>query len=258
MDAGITAVADLGHIVFTYAFYPTIWEGGTYIDYATVSGVVLADEGRGKSFRKQHAAAYKAQRDYTTDTQIQARQFWNEIRDNAESRGHHIISIPGYEADDVVALLAMHYGLGIIGVDKDFFQIEGTSVRSASGVERYISPERLAKGYSQVSWSPQLWLLHLAIDGDAADNVPRIRDKGRRGIAEEASILLSPRPFTEAYNLYGDVFLENLWQVILPHPMCVDPDLRPYDVYWLCDEGKWREFVVSKTAPIPLPMCVLG
>lgn len=255
MRNGITKVADMGYIVYTYAFHPDVW----YMDmayqlYSTLSGCVLADENR-FSYRKENNKHYKANRiEHRDDTVHQhARKFWREQRETGGENGLHILSMYGAEGDDIVALLVLQYGLKVIGVDKDYYQLPGLNMVNTQGVEQGIKVERLPKTLQHLQWDNTMWLLHLAINGDISDNVPRLTEKGRRGLDLEATILADDNPFEAAYYAFGDSFTRNLFEVILPHPMLVDEQLTPRDVYLMCIDREWYDYVLYASERITLP-----
>jgi len=255
MNNGISFVADMGYIVYTYAFNPEVWYADMACQkYTMLSGCVLADENR-FSYRKEHNKEYKANRkDYGDKPEhIKARAFWKELRCNAPYNGLHIISMFGAEGDDIVALLSIQEGLSIIGIDKDYYQIPNATIHNAKGDTMGIREDKLPKALEDVAWNNETWLLHLAINGDVSDNIPRLTPKGRSGLRLEYDALTADNPTERAYKLFGDEFLDNLYQVILPYPKLVDTDMTREDVYELYSRGLWYDTVRNMTERIPLP-----
>lgn len=254
MNRGITTVADMGYIMYTYAYHSDYWYYDAYQRYTVLNGCVLADENR-FSYRKDQNIHYKQNRreHRNCETHIIARKFWKDQRKSGKDNGLEILSMYGAEGDDIVALLVLQYGLQVIGVDKDYYQLPNLDMISTQGVQQGIRVDRLPKTLQHLNWNSTLWLLHLAINGDISDNVPRLTEKGKRGLALEATILTDDNPFTTAYTVFGDDFLSNLYEVILPYPMLIDAAITPYDVYTLCATGEWYNYVRHNGNRIALP-----
>ena len=161
---------------------------------------VVFDAGR-KSFRTEIFPAYKATRPPPPeDLAIQMPRFAPLV----EALGWPVLSIPGVEADDVVATLAAEarargWECTIYSADKDLMQLVGehTAVIDAMRAQTYtrdavidkfgVPPERIAD--------------FLALRGDTSDNIPGVHGVGDKTAAElvnaypdlEALIAANPR-----------------------------------------------------------------
>lgn len=254
MNNGITTVVDMGYLMYSYAFNRDIWYCGEYEKYTILSGCVLADE-NWFSYRKDKNIHYKENRKQHkfNETHIIARNFWREQRETGSDNGLEILSLYGAEGDDIVALLFLQYGLRIVGIDKDYYQLPDLKMKNTRGIDQGIKKERLPKTLYHLGWDNKMWLLHLAINGDISDNVPRLTPKGRKGLQIEADILASGNPINEAFSRFGGAFLDNLYEVILPYPRLINSDITPWDVYQLCVEKKWYDYVKTNAKKIMLP-----
>jgi DNA polymerase-1 len=146
----------------------------------------------GPTFRHESYAAYKAHRPrMDADLAVQL----PFVRRVCEAFGLPILEVPGFEADDVIATLALQAvgaGLKVVVVsgDKDLLQLVSDDIivlnpgREGSGATRYdrktveekfgVPPERVVDV--------------LALVGDAVDNVPGVAgigDKGARDLVRE-------------------------------------------------------------------------
>src|SRR5689334_22971555 len=160
----------------------------------------------GLSFRHERYPAYKATREkLTEELQSDFDRGMERIRDVLDAHRIPIITLPGYEADDVIGTLArqgVEAGLNVVVVsgDKDFQQLVRPGVwllnpgrgGPASVEEQWVSVEN---GGERLGVPPALVTDYLALVGDSSDNVP-----GVRGIGEKTA--------QELVNAYGD--LENI------------------------------------------------
>jgi len=157
----------------------------------------------GLSFRHERYPAYKATREkLTEELQSDFDRGMERIREVLDAHRIPIITLPGYEADDVIGTLArqgVEAGLNVVVVsgDKDFQQLVRPGVwllnpgrgGPASVEEQWVSVEN---GAERLGVPPALVTDYLALVGDSSDNVP-----GVKGIGEKTA--------QELVNSYGTV-----------------------------------------------------
>ena len=157
----------------------------------------------GLSFRHEKFPAYKATREkLTEELQSDFDRGMERIREILDAYRIPIISLKGYEADDVIGTLAMQgaaSGVNVVVVsgDKDFQQLVRPGVwllnpgrgGPASVEENWVSVEN---GSERLGVAPSLVTDFLALVGDSSDNVP-----GVRGIGEKTA--------QELVNSYGSI-----------------------------------------------------
>jgi DNA polymerase I len=157
----------------------------------------------GLSFRHETYPQYKATREkLTEELQSDFNRGMERICDLLDAYRIPIITVRGYEADDVIGTLAKkgrEAGLNVVVVsgDKDFQQLVRPGVwllnpgrgGYANVEEHWVSVEN---GNERMGVPPSLVTDYLALVGDASDNVP-----GVKGIGEKTA--------QELVNAYGDV-----------------------------------------------------
>ena len=157
----------------------------------------------GLSFRHEKFPAYKATREkLTEELQSDFDRGMERIRDILDAYRIPIITLKGYEADDVIGTLAAQgpaNGVNVVVVsgDKDFQQLVRPGVwllnpgrgGPASVEENWVSVEN---GSERLGVAPALVTDFLALVGDSSDNVP-----GVKGIGEKTA--------QELVNSYGSV-----------------------------------------------------
>jgi len=160
----------------------------------------------GLSFRHEKFPDYKATREkLTEELQSDFDRGMERIRAVLDAYRIPIITLKGYEADDVIGTLAVQgaaQGLNVVVVsgDKDFQQLVRPNVwllnpgrgGPASVEEQWVSVEN---GSERLGVAPALVTDFLALVGDSSDNVP-----GVKGIGEKTA--------QELVNSYGS--LENI------------------------------------------------
>jgi len=157
----------------------------------------------GLSFRHERYPDYKATREKLSDElQSDFDRGMERICDILDAYHIPIISLKGYEADDVIGTLARH-GVGagvnvvVVSGDKDFQQLVRPGVwllnpgrgGPASVEEQWVGVEN---GAERLGVAPALVTDYLALVGDSSDNVP-----GVKGIGEKTA--------QELVNSYGSV-----------------------------------------------------
>ncbi|MEP6491631.1 MAG: DNA polymerase I [bacterium] len=157
----------------------------------------------GLSFRHEKYPAYKATREKLTgELQADFKTGMERITAILEAHRVPILSLDGYEADDVIGALAkqaVEAGVNVVVVsgDKDFQQLVRPGVwllnpgrgGPASVEENWVSVEN---GSERLGVPPSLVTDYLALVGDSSDNVP-----GVHGIGEKTA--------QELVNSYGSI-----------------------------------------------------
>ncbi len=146
----------------------------------------------GTSFREQRYADYKSTRE-KLDNELQA-DFdlsLKRICDLLEAFGIPLISIPGYEADDVIGTLATagaERGLQVVIVsgDKDFYQLVAPRVallNPGRGGPAAVDETWVDEGNAseRLGVAPRQVVDFLALVGDSSDNIPGVKGIGEKG-----------------------------------------------------------------------------
>ncbi|MBN2071351.1 MAG: DNA polymerase I [Candidatus Krumholzibacteriota bacterium] len=151
--------------------------------------IAIVFDSEGETLRHEKYAEYKAQREpMPEDIQSQL----PVIVDIIESLGIPVIASPGYEADDIIATIALDaagngHDVRIVSSDKDLFQLLSDRIRmirpgKGNNLSDTIGPEWLNEKYGL---RPQQITDFLAMMGDSVDNIP-----GIRGIGEKTALKL--------------------------------------------------------------------
>jgi DNA polymerase-1 len=153
----------------------------------------------GTSFRHETFPAYKATREkLSEDLQQDFDRGMDRISDLLAAYRIPILTVPGYEADDVLGTLARHaveqqINVVIVSGDKDFQQIVQPGVwllnpgrgGSANIEEHWVSSENASE---RLGVPPALVTDYLALVGDSSDNIP-----GVKGIGDKTAVELVSR-----------------------------------------------------------------
>lgn len=141
--------------------------------------LIFIKDAKGKNFRHDLYADYKATRDKMPDnlkSQIQ------DIENMVEFMNIDIIAIPGYEADDVIATLAdtyswnNNYDVDILSWDKDLYALVSENVKIYDTMKRKkFGPEETREKFGI---DAKHVVDYLAIVWDSADNIPGISGFG--------------------------------------------------------------------------------
>ncbi len=149
----------------------------------------------GDSFRTQRYPEYKSTRK-KLDEELQA-DFDRAIEQVGALLSAFrvpVVSVPGFEADDVIGTLARREaadGLQVVVVsgDKDFYQLIGPRIAllnpgrgGAAGVEEQWVDESNAS--ERLGVPPRQVVDYLALVGDSSDNVPGVRGIGEKGAVQ--------------------------------------------------------------------------
>jgi DNA polymerase-1 len=149
----------------------------------------------GLSFRHERYPAYKATREkLTEELQSDFDRGMERIVQVLESYRIPILSLAGFEADDVIGTLArqgVEQGMNVVIVsgDKDFQQLVKPGVwllnpgrgGPASVEEQWVSVEN---GAERLGVPPRHVTDYLALVGDSSDNVPGVKGIGDKGACE--------------------------------------------------------------------------
>ncbi|MEM7605375.1 MAG: DNA polymerase I [Myxococcota bacterium] len=140
-------------------------------------GAVIFDA-PGRTFRDDRFSEYKAQRPPMRG-EMRVQIPW--IHRIVEAHGYPLMSVPGYEADDVIGTLTKAgreagHEVFIISGDKDFVQLIDDDVRMVDTVKDVTYDAELVRKKWGVT--PARFTDYLALVGDTADNVPGIRGIG--------------------------------------------------------------------------------
>jgi DNA polymerase-1 len=152
----------------------------------------------GLSFRHETFPDYKATREkLSEDLQDDFDRGMERICDLLEAYRIPILSVPGYEADDVIGTLvrqAVEQRMNVVVVsgDKDFQQLVRPGVwllnpgrgGSANIDEHWVSMDNATE---RLGVPPALVTDYLALVGDSSDNIPGVRGIGDKGAVELVS-----------------------------------------------------------------------
>lgn len=159
--------------------------------------IAVVFDSPGKNFRHDLYPEYKANRQETPET---IRASVPVIKSLIEAFNIPVISMPGYEADDIAGTMAKQaekhdFTTYLMTPDKDYGQLVSPSVfmykpnRSGNG-EEILGVKEICERYGIEA--PQQVIDILAIWGDASDNVPGVKGVGEKGatklIAEFGSV----------------------------------------------------------------------
>ena len=146
----------------------------------------------GSSFRAERYPDYKSTRE-KLDAELQADfdRSLERIKEILAAFRVPLVTVPGYEADDVIATLATKaaaHGLQavIVSGDKDFYQLIAPGVAllnpgrgGPAGVEETWVDESNAS--ERLGVTPSQVVDYLALVGDSSDNIPGVKGVGEKG-----------------------------------------------------------------------------
>ena len=164
----------------TSAIYGTINTFIKLVSDFSAENVVISFDRKEPTFRHKMFDAYKANRPPMPDDLVSqlkpVTDFFNQI--NVPE-----LSMPGYEADDVIATLAekfkKDFEVLMITGDKDYLQLLDDNVSIFDPFKNKIKDlEYLKEKYDLRS---EQFIDFLAITGDTADNIPGIKGIGEKG-----------------------------------------------------------------------------
>ena len=207
-------------------------------DNAPKRMVVVFDDKTGvKTFRAEMFPAYKATRkEPPEELQVQMDYFSKVVR----GMGWPVITVPGVEADDVIATLvnqarAQDWEVVIYSADKDIMQMvgDGVSMIDALHQKTYTREEVIKK----MGVPPEKIPDFLALVGDTSDNIPGIRGVGDK----TAAILL------DKYGSLENLIVEN---PVVPRIQIKQPFGDPEQL----ERIKISRQLVELRRDVPLPM----
>jgi DNA polymerase I len=149
----------------------------------------------GLSFRHERYPAYKATREkLTEELQSDFDRGMERVSSLLDAYGIPILSLEGYEADDVIGTLvtkSVHAGVNVIVIsgDKDFQQLVRPGVwllnpgrgGPASVEEHWVGVEN---GAERLGVPPSFVTDYLSLVGDSSDNVPGVKGIGDKTACE--------------------------------------------------------------------------
>jgi len=152
----------------------------------------------GLSFRHEKYPAYKATREkLTEELQSDFDRGMERIRAILDASRIPILTLPGYEADDVIGTLAVqgaaaNLNVVVVSGDKDFQQLVRPGIwllnpgrgGPASVEEQWVSVEN---GSERLGVPPSLVTDYLALVGDSSDNIPGVKGIGEKTAQELVS-----------------------------------------------------------------------
>jgi DNA polymerase I len=129
-------------------------------------------------------AEYKAGRAETPD---EFREQLGLIREVLETLAVPIVEIPGHEADDAIATLAVRAGeqgmeAVIVTADRDFFQLVRPGIRvmfNRRGISDIVDYDEAAVE-ARFGLPPEKYLDYVALKGDPSDNIPGVPGVGEK------------------------------------------------------------------------------
>ncbi len=165
--------------------------------------LAVAFDPPGKTFRHERFANYKATREKTPDELV---AMLPAIRELVQGFAAPIVEVPGYEADDVIATLALEaaaagHEVFIVTGDKDFLQIVSPRIRLYNILrpDKDVEIQGVEAAEKKFGVDPAHVVDVLALMGDSSDNVPGVAGIG-------------PKTASELVSTYGSVeqIYENL------------------------------------------------
>ncbi|MCP5048799.1 MAG: DNA polymerase I [bacterium] len=142
--------------------------------------VGVAFDSRGKTFRHEMYAPYKAKRQAPPEELIQQIPM---ARDYLSFRGIDLFEIPGFEADDIIAASAAAEAekgneVLIFSADKDLFQlVSGTIYIFHPRLKQKLDADGIKEAFGV---SPEQVVDYLSLTGDASDNIPGVAGIGEK------------------------------------------------------------------------------
>jgi DNA polymerase I len=157
------------------------------IDEERPDAICVAWDVRGGSFRNEQYAEYKAQRQAPPDLFREQLPLIEEVLD---SLGISQVKAPGFEADDVLATLAvraMDYGWEAVVVtgDRDAFQLPADGIRVMYTLRGVSDTADATAAWIEQRYgvTPLQYLDYAALRGDKSDNLPGIPGIGEKTAA---------------------------------------------------------------------------
>ena len=151
--------------------------------------VAVAFDPPGGTFRNEMFPQYKGTRPPTPQLVVDALQPLTEL---VKAMNIPVLTIPGFEADDVLGSIAAQYGspeltVYMVTPDKDYGQLIGANVFQLKPSKGGSDAELVGEAQLCEKWGicrPSQVIDMLAICGDTADNVPGVKGVGEVGAAK--------------------------------------------------------------------------
>jgi len=144
---------------------------------------VVVFDARGKTFRHETFADYKATRDAQPEDLSQQIPLAREV---VAAHRIPLVEVPRYEADDVIATLVKRAPAGahvsVVSTDRDLMQLVSEDVNLLDGIrDRRYGP---AEVEARFGVPPAKVLDVRALVGDKSDNIPGVKGIGDKGAAK--------------------------------------------------------------------------
>jgi len=151
------------------------------------SHIAFVKDLKGPTWRHEAYAEYKAQRKPMPESLVGQLPL---IDDFVEHCGLRTVSLPGYEADDVMATLAVQarekgWDTFLVTRDKDLMQMVGPRIFLFEAGKQGQKPQVVGVEEVRAKWGvgPESIVDFLSLLGDASDNVPGVHGIGEKGAA---------------------------------------------------------------------------
>ena len=201
--------------------------------------VVFDDKSGVKTFRKEMYAEYKATRKAPPEELSVQMDYFDPI---VRELGWPVITVPGVEADDVIATLvtqarAKGWEVVIYSADKDIMQMVGDGVQMIDALHQKVyTREEVIK---KMGVPPEKIPDFLALVGDTSDNIP-----GLRGVGDKTAATL-----LETYGTLANLIKEN---PVVPRMKVKQPFSDPEQLDRLTISRKLVE--LRRDVPLPLAL----
>jgi DNA polymerase-1 len=207
--------------------------------------VVFDDKSGVRTFRAELFAAYKATRkEPPEELQVQMDYFAKVV----QGLGWPVLSVPGVEADDVIATLveqarARDWEVVIFSADKDIMQMVGDHVSMIDALHQktYTREEVIKK----MGVPPEKIPDFLALVGDTSDNIPGIRGVGDKTAAN----------LLEKYGTLANLIKEN---PVVPRIQIKQPFSDPEQLERITISRELVELRRNVPLPVALEDLVVG
>jgi DNA polymerase-1 len=168
----------------TWAIYGTLKALFDVVEIAQPTRVAIAFDLAGGSFRHESCDNYKANRPDEMPEELQVQ--WPLIKDAFAKFNIPILEEPGFEADDLIGIVAkeaekQNQQVILLSGDKDMFQLVSNSVTVASPIRggglKFYGPQEV---YDEMGVHPHQIIDYKAIAGDSSDNIPGVKGLGAK------------------------------------------------------------------------------
>ena len=224
-------VADGGYLSWLYG--SSVLRHQAWPPRFTGKKPLIVMDSRSTLLRKIRTPGYKSARDEKRASSVQTQERTQLVRDfrelvEAEDGRFRFVRIEGLEADDLVALAAWAYGttvrpVKVMGIDKDFMQLM-PFIRLADKDGQTVTYQKFQSRLplalqTEPFTTPLHVILTLSLMGDKSDSIPRVLPLRNVGLNLLKDLLFKDSyPADRAAKEFGDPFLENLANVLLPDP----------------------------------------